>query len=450
MIKAKKYLAITLNNIDSIAQLAHMEPEQRLELVVLAAVFPFRSNNYVADELIDWNNIPADPMYQLTFPQKGMLEEHQLKQLTTLKKARKTKEFNAAVRKIQMDLNPHPAGQLKHNVPTFEGQTLKGIQHKYEETVLFFPRQGQTCHAYCSYCFRWAQFAGIEDLLFAGKDADQLVRYIESHPKVTDILFTGGDPMFMHAQLLRRYIEPLLKRRPGSLKSIRIGTKSLSYWPYRYLTDKDSDDILALFREITEAGYNLAIMAHFTHPVELSTPAVQAAAKTVQATGAVIRCQSPIVKHINDNAKSWQKMWDLELKLGMVPYYLFVPRDTGPKYYFDVPIARAYEIFTNAYRNVSGLGRTVRGPVMSTTPGKILITGVEEIQNEKVFLCKFIQARNPEWVNRVFLAHYNEEVSWFAGLQPAFHDFFFNKKMDLNLNKMKKEQKKLSDEEFTA
>lgn len=448
MQESKKFKAITLSNIDSVPQLSDLSEKKRIELEVLAAVFPFRSNNYVVEELIDWNNIPNDPLYQQTFPQRGMLEDEQFERLVQLKRDDRSEDFNRAVREIQAGLNPHPAGQMEYNVPKFEGQPLKGIQHKYDETVLFFPRQGQTCHAYCTYCFRWAQFAGVDELLFAGKDADQLLRYIDAHPKVTDVLFTGGDPMFMHAKLLRRYLEPLLQRRPGNLKTIRIGTKSLSYWPYRYLSDQDSEDVLALFREIVDAGFNLAIMAHFSHPVELSTPAVEKAAKALQETGAVIRCQSPIVKHINDNSKIWLNMWERELELGMVPYYMFIPRDTGPKEYFDVPIARAFEIFSKAYRHVSGLGRTVRGPVMSATPGKILITGIEEIQNEEVFLCKFIQSRKSDWVNRVFLAHYDEDVSWFSGLEPAFHDFFFKKQLDLK--NIKKNKEELPDKEFTA
>ena len=40
-----------------------------------------------------------------------------------------------------MSLNPHPAGQLSHNVPTLDGRPLQGLQHKYRETVLFFQRQ---------------------------------------------------------------------------------------------------------------------------------------------------------------------------------------------------------------------------------------------------------------------------------------------------------------------
>ena len=68
---------------------------------------------------------------------------------------------------IRMGLDPHPAGPLKYNVPSLEGNKLFGIQHKYNETVLFFPTQGQTCHAYCSFCFRWPQFVGMEGLKFA-------------------------------------------------------------------------------------------------------------------------------------------------------------------------------------------------------------------------------------------------------------------------------------------
>ena len=40
---------------------------------------------------------------------------------------------------IRKELNPHPAGQVEHNVPEINGEKLMGMQHKYKETVLFFP-----------------------------------------------------------------------------------------------------------------------------------------------------------------------------------------------------------------------------------------------------------------------------------------------------------------------
>jgi len=36
-----------------------------------------RTNNYLVDELIDWSNVPNDPMFRLVFPQPDMLSlEH--------------------------------------------------------------------------------------------------------------------------------------------------------------------------------------------------------------------------------------------------------------------------------------------------------------------------------------------------------------------------------------
>ena len=105
--------------------------------------------------------------------------------------------MRAAAHEIRMRLNPHPAGQMLLNAPTLGGTPLPGLQHKYPETVLFFPRQGQTCHAYCSYCFRWAQFVDEPGLKMATDDVGTLVAYLRQHPEVTSVLITGGDPMIM-------------------------------------------------------------------------------------------------------------------------------------------------------------------------------------------------------------------------------------------------------------
>jgi len=115
----------------------------------------------------------------------------------------------------------------------------------------------------------------------------------------------------------------------------------------------------------------------------------------VRATGAVIRAQGPLIAHINDDPAVWAKLWKMEVKLGLVPYYMFVERDTGARNYFEVPLARAWEIYQQAIQQVSGLARTARGPSMSASPGKVEIQGVTEIAGEKVFVLRFIQGRNP-------------------------------------------------------
>ena len=60
----------------------------------------------------------------------------------------------------------------------------------------------------------------------------------------------------------------------------------------------------------------------------------------------------------------------------------------------------------------------------SATYNKYTIT---QIQNKKVFVLRYIQARNPEWVQRPFFAHFNDKATWFDQLKPFYPEdaFFF-------------------------
>jgi KamA family protein len=409
-----------VHDLDRQWRLRQLPQEVRTQIRAVAEVFPFKVNAYVIDELIDWRAVPDDPIYRLTFGHPAMLDPASLSRLAALHDDGAPAEMTRrAAREIQLALNPHPEGQLTHNVPFWMGQPVPGVQHKYAETCLIFPAKGQTCHSYCTYCFRWAQFVGESSLKFATDQSLLHEDYVRAHPEVSDVLFTGGDPLVMNARVLASYLEPFLRDGFRHILNIRIGSKALSFWPYRFLTDPDADDLLRLFESVAAAGKHLALMAHFSHPRELSTPAVRHAIARVRATGAEIRTQAPVVAHVNDSAEVWTQMWKEQVRLGCIPYYMFVARDTGAHDYFAVPLASAFEIFSGAYRHLSGLCRTVRGPVMSTTAGKVVIDGVEEFWGHRVFVLRFIQARDPDWCLRPFLAHFDAEATWLSDLRPA-------------------------------
>jgi L-lysine 2,3-aminomutase len=421
----RRFRAYTAKHLDLLAQRARLSPAERLAVRAVGLVLPFRTNEYVVENLIDWDAVPGDPIFRLVFPQPDMLPAADVARLAgLLARSAPEPEVRAAVHDIRMRLNPHPAGQLDLNVPRLGGQPLPGVQHKYAETVLVFPRQGQTCHAYCTYCFRWAQFVDEPDLKMATAQMEQVTEYLRRHREVTSVLITGGDPMIMGAGVLRRYLEPLLGPGLEHLESVRIGSKSLAYWPQRFLTDPDADDTLRLFERVAGSGRALAFMAHFSHPRELEPPMVAQAARRIRDAGAVIRTQAPLIRSINDDPGTWAWMWRAQVAMGMVPYYLFVERDTGPQKYFAVPLARCYEIFRDAYRTVSGLARTVRGPSMSATPGKVCIDGMAELAGEKVFVLHLIQARDPSLVGSPFFARFDADATWLSELRPAFSDRF--------------------------
>jgi KamA family protein len=393
---------------------------------VVSAVLPFRVNEYVVKELIDWDRVPEDPIFQLTFPQRDMLEPQDFDRVERLiRGGASPAALRRAIREIQDTLNPHPAGQLDLNVPIQDGEAIPGIQHKYAETVLFFPAAGQSCHAYCSYCFRWPQFVGHSDLRFAARQTDALVDYLKSHPEVTSVLITGGDPLVMNTARLRRYVEPLLDPALEQLESIRIGTKAPAYWPQRFVTDDDADELMRLFEDVRSAGRHFALMAHYSHPREISTPIAEQAVGRIVDAGATVRCQAPLIRRVNDDANAWAELWRRQVRLGAVPYYMFVERDTGPKHYFEVSLARALSIFNDAYRQVSGLARTVRGPSMSAKPGKVLVDGIVDSRGEELFVLKFLQARDPSWVGRTFFARFDPKASWLDDLRPPLGEFEF-------------------------
>jgi KamA family protein len=331
---------------------------------------------------------------------------------------------------LRAKLNPHPAGQMQMNIPLdAEGDQLNGLQHKYRETVLFFPSQGQTCHAYCSFCFRWAQFIGDRELKFANGEAGVLHRYLRKHRQVTDLLLTGGDPMIMKTRNMAPYLEPLLRPEYAHIQTLRIGTKALTFWPYRFVTDDDADEMLSLLERLVRSGKHVAIMAHYNHAQELATGIAREAVRRLRDTGVEIRSQGPLIRHINDDFRAWADLWTTQVSLGIVPYYMFVDRDTGARRFFEVPLARAWEIYRGAMQRVSGLARTARGPSMSAGPGKVEIQGVAEIQGNKVFMLRFIQGRNPDWVQRPFFAKFDPAATWLDQLQPAFGEprFFYEK-----------------------
>ena len=314
------YRPIDLRNVAEIPQWETLDPDVRDAISVVGEVLPFRTNQYVIDHLIDWSRVPDDPIFQLVFPQQAVLKAEEFSEIQgLLRHDGRGETLATAVNRIRMSLNPHPAGQLSHNVQTLDGRRLQGLQHKYRETVLFFPAPGQTCHAYCTYCFRWAQFVGLEGLKFQTEETGDLVAYLKAHPEVTDVLVTGGDPMIMRSSVLRKYIEPLLAPELDHIQNIRIGTKALAYWPQRFVTDRDANDCLQLFEEVIAAGRHMAIMGHYAHPVELEPEISREAVRRIRSTGAQIRMQAPLIRHVNDDPEAWATLYRTGVRLGLHP-----------------------------------------------------------------------------------------------------------------------------------
>src|SRR5699024_3494781 len=130
--KHTRFQVYTHRHLDKIKPLQKLSAEQRFEMEVVSNVLPFRVNDYVINELINWDNVPNDPVFQLTFPQRGMLEPADYDRMAALlKSGAERKEINDLAKEIHGHLNPHPAGQQEMNDPVVGGEPSGGTQPKY-------------------------------------------------------------------------------------------------------------------------------------------------------------------------------------------------------------------------------------------------------------------------------------------------------------------------------
>lgn len=114
-----KFKPYTRQSIHTARQWQWLTPELQEAVQVVSHVLPFRVNAYVLEELIDWDKVPDDPIYRLTFPHRDMLPAQEYEQLRDLVLYKKDEAAIAKlVHSIRMRMNPHPAGQMTKKIST--------------------------------------------------------------------------------------------------------------------------------------------------------------------------------------------------------------------------------------------------------------------------------------------------------------------------------------------
>jgi len=86
------YKSYMLNNFRSIPQVQNLSEDLLDAIEIVGSVLPFKTNNYVVENLIDWNKVPDDPIYTLTFPQKEMLLLHHYERMEKLVKGQASRD----------------------------------------------------------------------------------------------------------------------------------------------------------------------------------------------------------------------------------------------------------------------------------------------------------------------------------------------------------------------
>lgn len=334
----------------------------------VVARFAFRANDYYTS-LIDWDD-PFDPIRKLVVPSVDELVE-----------------FGS------LDSSNEAA-----NTP------LPGLQHKYPDTALLLVTD--QCSCFCRYCFRKRLF--LPGSRETHRDCGDALDYIASHPEISDVLLTGGDPLALSTGRLREIVVQILA--VPHVRTVRVGSKTLAFNPYRVLDDVE---LALLVRDVVASGRTFYVMTHFDHPRELTTAAVAAVA-ALRDAGAVCLNQCPVTAGINDDPEVLANLFQLCTDAGCPQYYVFQCRPTTGTAHFALPIVRVASVVEEARARVSGLSRRAR-LCLSHESGKIEVVGLDV----RHIYARFHRAKRAEDAGRVLVYERDESALWVDQLVPA-------------------------------
>jgi lysine 2,3-aminomutase len=250
---------------------------------------------------------------------------------------------------------------------------IKGILEAREKGSLDFMREGDTspvdlvtrrypmiailkpynsCAQICVYCQRnWE----IDDVLSPSALASEnkvreALKWFEEHPMVTEILITGGDPLLLSDDKLKR----LLNRVAGieHIKRVRFGPRLPVVLPMRFT--EPLIDMLGEFNDPSKR--ELCLVTHFEHPYEV-TPEAMECVHRVRRDGLSVYNQQVFTM---ENSRRFETVaLRLLLKqIGVDPYYTFNTKGKEETEWYRVPIARILQERKEESRMIPGLART--------------------------------------------------------------------------------------------
>lgn len=208
---------------------------------------------------------------------------------------------------------------------------VPGLVHRYPDRVLFLVTG--FCSVYCRYCTR-ARVVGNPggEYRFSTEQWERAAGYIEAHPKIRDVLLSGGDPLTLSDERLGWLLARL--RRIPHVEFLRLGTKVPAVLPQR---------ITPALTRLLKRYHPLWMSVHFTHPDEL-TPEVREACERLADAGIPLGSQTVLLARVNDNLETMQRLMHGLLTMRVRPYYLYQCDPISGSAHFRTPVAKGLEI----------------------------------------------------------------------------------------------------------
>ena len=206
---------------------------------------------------------------------------------------------------------------------------VPGLLHKYHGRVLVV--LSGSCAIHCRYCFR--RHFPYEDARIGKTQWQAILEYIEADDTITEVIFSGGDPLNSTDASLAAKTSDLAEI--AHLKRLRIHTRQPVMIPQRVNTQ--------LLNWTSETRLDVVMVLHSNHAQEIDHH-VEVALIKLRNNGITLLNQSVLLKGINDDAQVLAELNERLFECGVLPYYLHMLDPVQGAMHFSVSRQRAMQI----------------------------------------------------------------------------------------------------------
>jgi len=240
------------------------------------------------------------------------------------------------------------------------------IVQKYPDRLLFLVTD--RCSGHCLYCFRQDLLSNEGSITFEQR-LERLLAYLERRPKIQEVILSGGDPLSVTYDQLKKVFEDI--RLKTKVRHLRVHTRNAVFAP-RVLSKRTCELL---------ASHNVRLVIHVVHPYELHPEAVSALGR---ATAAGIRCyaQLPFLRGVNDHPVVLTELLCRLDGMRIRPLTLFIPDPVNYSAAYRLPLKRLLGIVREIHLSTPAWANAVR-VVLDTPFGKVRVEDIVEWNEPK-------------------------------------------------------------------
>lgn len=228
-----------------------------------------------------------------------------------------------------------PIGDKKFNV-------APQLIHRYPNRVLFTATS--ICPVHCRYCFRKNELSPTDEIF--SQDFEKTIQYLQDHRDITEIIFTGGDPLTLTNSKLDHYLAAFSK--VSHIKDIRFHTR----YPV-ILPERIDEDFIRVLNHWANHFRTVTLAVHANHVKEFSCQA-KSALKLLTGSKGKILSQTVLLKGVNDSTEALTELMELFLDHQVRPYYLHHPDQVRGGMHFYLPLEEGRRLYHSLRKNLPG------------------------------------------------------------------------------------------------